>query len=58
MILPSDLLDNDPTSSPVEDQVAPGPVHQLCGVVGVLGGMVEPAHRLHGHREAPVEQET
>ena len=48
----------DPTGSPVEYQAGPGPVHHLGGVVGVEGSVVEPAHRLYGHRQAAVEEQT
>ena len=46
-----------PTIGPVECEVGPGPVHQLRGVVGVEGGVVEPAHRLHRHGEPAVEEQ-
>lgn len=46
------------TIGPVQDEVCPGPVHELGGVVWIKGSVVEPAHLFYRHSQSTVEKQT
>lgn len=46
------------TIGPVQDEVCPGPVHELGGVVWIKGSMVEPAHLFYRHSQSTMKKKT
>lgn len=46
------------TIGPVQDEVCPGPVHELRGVVWIKGSMIEPAHLFYIHSQSTMKKQT
>lgn len=46
------------TVGPVQDEVCPGPVHELRGVVWIKGSMIEPAHLFYIHSQSTMKKQT